>query len=498
MSGPEAGPPPLARLSSAARQEAVRRFQVLQPHLEDGISLTEAARMGKITARTARRWAARYRNGGLAALAPRTRSDAGTRRMPEQLRMLIEALALRSPQPSAATVYRQTQELAREHGWPPPGRRTVANVIADLDPALKCLAHEGRKRYTEVFELIARQEVQAPNARWQADHTQLDFYVLAEDGSAARPWLTLITDEYSRAIAAYRLSLEAPSAAGTALTLRRAIWRKGDPHWQVCGIPAVFYTDHGSDFTSAHLEQVAADLKMRLVFSLPGQPRGRGKIERLFSTVHQMCLSALPGYAPAGLPERARQARLSMAQLEEALHAWIVGDYHLRAHSETRQPPATRWVAGGFLPQMPESLEQLDLLLLTVAKPRKVHPDGIHAFGLRYLDPTLAAFVGESVIIRYDPCDLAELRIFHRGDFICRAICAELAGTTTSMREITAARRARRRQLTRDLAERTSLVDQLLSHRTGLPAPSAEPIAAPPVQRRLKIYTEEWRSTGRP
>ncbi|MEV8638996.1 Mu transposase C-terminal domain-containing protein [Streptosporangium sp. NPDC051023] len=48
------------------------------------------------------------------------------------------------------------------------------------------------------------------------------------------------------------------------------------------------------------------------------------------------------------------------------------------------------------------------------------------------LDPTLAAFVGESVVIRYDPHDLAELRVFHRGAFICRAICAELAGTTTS------------------------------------------------------------------
>ena len=40
---------------------------------------------------------------------------------------------------------------------------------------------------------------------------------------------------------------------------------------------------------------------------------------------------------------------------------------------------------------MPDSLEQLDLLLLTVAKPRKIHPDGIRFQGLRYLDPLLAA-----------------------------------------------------------------------------------------------------------
>ena len=50
---------------------------------------------------------------------------------------------------------------------------------------------------------------------------------------------------------------------------------------------------------------------------------------------------------------------------------------------------------GAFIPQMPGSLEQLDLLLLTVARP-KVHPDGIHFQGLRYLDPVLAAYVGET------------------------------------------------------------------------------------------------------
>ena len=42
--------------------------------------------------------------------------------------------------------------------------------------------------------------------------------------------------------------------------------------------------------------------------------------------------------------------------------------------------------------QMPETLEQLDLLLLTVPTARKVHPDGIGFQGLRYIDTTLAAW----------------------------------------------------------------------------------------------------------
>jgi putative transposase len=136
----------------------------------------------------------------------------------------------------------------------------------------------------------------------------------------------------------------------------------------------VFYTDHGADFTSRHLEQVAADCKMRLVFSTAGQPRGRGKIERFFNTINQLCLAELPGYAPKGTTDRAAQARLTLPELDARLGRFIIGVYHLQPHSETGQPPPQRWDANGFLPRLPDSLEQLDLLLLTVAKPRKVHP----------------------------------------------------------------------------------------------------------------------------
>jgi putative transposase len=49
--------------------------------------------------------------------------------------------------------------------------------------------------------------------------------------------------------------------------------------------------------------------------------------------------------------------------------------------------------------------------------------------GMRSLDPTLAAYVGESVLLRYDPRDVAEVRVFYHDRFLCRAIYQELAGT---------------------------------------------------------------------
>jgi hypothetical protein len=97
----------------------------------------------------------------------------------------------------------------------------------------------------------------------------------------------------------FSFSFNSPSALLTSLTLRQAIWRKADERWIVFGIPEVLYTDNGSDFTSIHLEQVAADIKLRLIFS-PGHPRGRGRIERFFETVNQMFLSDLPGYTGEG------------------------------------------------------------------------------------------------------------------------------------------------------------------------------------------------------
>lgn len=48
-------------------------------------------------------------------------------------------------------------------------------------------------------------------------------------------------------------------------------------------------------------------------------------------------------------------------------------------------------------------MDELNLLLLTVAKPRIVHRDGVHFQGLRYVSPLLAAYVREPVIVRYDP-----------------------------------------------------------------------------------------------
>jgi putative transposase len=274
---------PLTALSEAQRTQALERLEIIRPALEKHVSQAQVARTHQLPPSTVQLWIKRFREKGLAGLANAARSDKGkSRSLPEQAITLVEGLALQTPPRSAASIHRQVSEIAKEHGWKPPSYERVRLIIKALSPALVTLAHEGAAAYREEFDLLYRRESSHANAMWQADHTPLDVLLLDETGTPAKPWLTAIEDDYSRMIVGYRLSFQESTALTTALTLRQAIWRKEDPHWHASGIPTVFYTDHGSDFTSKHMEQVAADLPMELIFSQVSIPRGRGKIERFF------------------------------------------------------------------------------------------------------------------------------------------------------------------------------------------------------------------------
>src|SRR5205823_14834988 len=146
----------------------------------------------------------------------------------------------RKPPPTAAAIHRQLRRVAPAQGWPLPSYGTVSAIVRGIDPALMTLAHEGPKAYKERFDLLYRREAGRPNEIWQADHTPLDLWLLDARQQPARPWLTVILDDYSRAVAGFRVGFEAPSAFRTALTLRQAIWRKADPRWHLCGIPETF------------------------------------------------------------------------------------------------------------------------------------------------------------------------------------------------------------------------------------------------------------------
>ena len=105
----------------------------------------------------------------------------------------------------------------------PPSYSLVYDIVRQLPSALTTLAHQGSKAYHQRFDLLHRREAEAPNVIWQADHCLLDIFVLRNGEAPAKPWLTVILDDFSRALAGYFLTFDSPSALNTSLALRQAI-----------------------------------------------------------------------------------------------------------------------------------------------------------------------------------------------------------------------------------------------------------------------------------
>lgn len=428
-----------------AKLSSILKYNIILPILQREISATKVSQSEGIPVRTLRHWVKQFSEKGLQGIERAKRKDSGsTRIITQELTELIQGLALQKPPLTISSIHRKLVILSERSNVKPPSYETVYGLVKKINPALLTLAHEGSKAYQQKYELIYRRQCNQSNEIWQCDHTEVDIYVLDDHGRERKPWLTTVMDDYSRAIAGIFLSMQAPSSINTALALRQAIWKKEDSAWEICGIPQILYTDHGSDFMSNHIEQVCIDLKIRMLNSAVGRPQGRGKIERFFQTLNECVLCDLPGYSIKGKPTS--KPSLTLAQLEAAIRCFILNKYHISSHSATGLPPIKMW-AEGFLPNLPQSTELLDLLLLTIQKPRKIQRDGIRFQGMRYIAPTLAGFVGELINIRYDPRDLAEIKVYYCDQFLCKAVCQDIAEMVVSLKEIKAARSTARKEL---------------------------------------------------
>jgi putative transposase len=83
----------------------------------------------------------------------------------------------------------------------------------------------------------------------------LDPLILDQTGKPARPWLTTVLDDHSRAVTGIMIFFGAPSILNTSLALRQAIWRKGDPAWPIrAASPTCFISITAGGFTSKHFD----------------------------------------------------------------------------------------------------------------------------------------------------------------------------------------------------------------------------------------------------
>lgn len=443
---------------------ALEKYRVILPILDSESSAVEIGKEYGIPVRTIHSWLKQFSLFGLNGLERKTRSDKGLHRsISKEMLELVQGLALQKPPLLIKSIYRKIKILAKRKCIEAPSYDTIYKIVKGIDPGLKTLAIEGSKAYQQKYELLYRRECKRSNEIWQADHTELDIYIIDDKGIERKPWLTTIIDDYSRAISGKYLSFEPPSSINTALALRHAIWKKKNTDWEICGVPSILYTDHGADFKSIHIEQVCINLKIRMINSAVGKPRGRGKVERFFQTINECFLCDQPGFTINGKP--ISKPAHTLISLDELLDNFIVNKYHKDIHSKTGESPTKRW-SSDFLPVLPDSIDQLDDLLLTINKSRKVLRDGIRFNGMRYISTTLAGFVNELVTIKYDPRDIAEIRVYHDGKFLCKAICQDLANLTIGLKEIKKARLAIKKGLHKKVKSFSQILKENLQEKS--------------------------------
>jgi putative transposase len=285
---------------------------------------------------------------------------------------LAAALKKENPARTAAQVQRI---LRAQSGWAP-DERTIQRMFNRT--GLRALVTP------EAAPAFGRFEASRPNEIWTGD--ALHAIRLA----GRKTYLFAFLDDHSRAVMAARFGF-AEDTVRLAAALRPALGSRG--------VPEHVYVDNGSAFVDAWLLRACAKLGIKLVHSQPGRPEGRGKIERFFRTVRGQFLAELT---------EARAAQVSdLAELNRLFTAWTETVYHIRAHSETGQPPLARWEAGGPFPvpaepALAEAFRWSEWRTVTRTATVSMH-------GNRYqVDPGLA---GRRVELVFDPFDLTVLSV---------------------------------------------------------------------------------------
>jgi putative transposase len=328
-------------------------------------------------------WASRYRNGGFEALAPKARQDRGqSRTVTPQLATLIERLKRENPHRTGTTLLR---ELALSSGKnePPVSASTLYRFLKQRGLSEKqLLAPQAHKKFEAGFS----------NQIWQADML-FGPWVQRTGGGRRQVFLHATLDDASRLIphAEFYFSQGLDAALDC---LRQAMAARG--------IPVRLYIDNAKMYRSPQLARIAASLGTLIIHSRPYQPEGRGKIERCFRTVREQFLANLD-------PKHA----LTLDQLNERLWAWIESGYHRSEHSALGTTPLLRWQRD--IEQVRQLPPATDLHRLFFHRlDRLVRRDSTFLLHNRLYEapPHLA---GNTVEIRFDPLDAAEVEIWFQG-----------------------------------------------------------------------------------
>ena len=361
-----------AGLTAAARGALVRQIAARCHAHPDGSSR-------RYSRGTIDRWIRAWREGGLGALKPLPRADAGVVRAHPELFADAAALRLELPGRSAAQI---ASILYHRHGVKI-SERTIRGQLRRAGLHREALAAEPKA--------YGRYEAARPNERWITDVLVGPWVPHPRREGSVRARLFLIVDDHSRLLVDGRFFAHENARACQDL-LRRAVTRRG--------LPGVLYADNGAPFSNAWLARTCGVLGIRLVHSRPYSPEGRGKQERLNRYIRE-----------AFLAEATHQGIESLGQLNDLFAAWAEHICNRRVHAETGQSPIGRFEAGG--PHRQADPARLAEAFRWSVMRKVTRTATVPLEGNSYaVDPALT---GRRVELRYDPEDLTAIEVFLDG-----------------------------------------------------------------------------------
>ena len=293
------------RLTGASDQELRIANDRLQ-HVLGFLGDRQSATPNPIPVRTLRRWVALYRKAeqelgsgylGLLPLLPRGNS---TRRLPEETRELMNHVIIDDYE----TVKQKTRyaswialKLACDkRGVYAPSFKTFSLAIGCREGFEQTLKRKGHRAAYEQEEFYWALESTTPRHGDRPfeiahiDHTELDVEtVCSRTGKVlGRPWMTLLTDAFSRRILAVYLTFDPPSYRSCMMVLRECVRRHGR-------LPQIIVVDGGKEFQSIYFETLLARYECTKKTRPPAKPRFGSVCERLFGTANTQFVHNLKG-----------------------------------------------------------------------------------------------------------------------------------------------------------------------------------------------------------
>ncbi len=256
---------------------------------------------------TLRKWFYRYRNGGLPALNDAQRKNTGTHHaVPRAISDRLFQLRQEHPR---WTFARLIEQLVQDKVWDmqSPARSTLYRF------ARTCNLQ--RDPHLTVHDPARPFQYQFFGQMWTADF--LHGPKIRVNSQKRKTYLHAIIDDATRYVV-HAGFFTSEGTEGMMMALMATVRTHGKPRR--------FYTDNGACYASKHLKFVCANLGIHLIHTPPGQPRGRGKVERFFRTVRDQFLEGKN--APAH----------TLDGLNKAFSQWL-STYHRRIHSSLGMTP---------------------------------------------------------------------------------------------------------------------------------------------------------------